>query len=219
MALKLPLRVSFPISLDPNPNPNPTHPLPSTELRFSRSNTPNAGDESSSSAVQTSRSAPSSVDSHPAFRFSNIPKSRPRRLREPPENVKIGDDGVSYVIDGAPFEFKYSYTETPKAKPLKIREPPFLPFGPATMPRPWTGRAPLPPSKKKQKEFDSFVLPPPNKKGIKPVQSPGPFLPGTSPRYVQSREEILGEPLTQEEINDLVRSSMKANRQLNIGSF
>ncbi|XP_015954210.1 CRS2-associated factor 1, chloroplastic [Arachis duranensis] len=191
MALKL--TITFPITLESNSRP-------STELQFSRSDL-------------TDRHR----QQHPAFKFSNIPKSRPKRLTIPPDNIKIGEDGLSYVIEGAPFEFKYSYTETPKAKPLKIREPPFLPFGPATTPRPWTGRAPLPPSKKQQKEFDSFVLPPPDKKGIKPVQSPGPFLPGTFPRYVSSREEILGEPLTQQEIDALVRSSVKTNRQLNIG--
>ena len=136
-----------------------------------------------------------------------------------PANVKIAEDGVSYLIDGAPFEFKYSYTETPKLKPIKMRERPFVPFGPTTMPRPWTGRAPLPPSKKKLKEFDSFVLPPPDKKGVKPVQKPGPFLPGTAPRYVQTREEIMGEPLTPEEIDNMIKGCIKNNRQLNIGNF
>ncbi|KAK4280927.1 hypothetical protein QN277_012479 [Acacia crassicarpa] len=158
-----------------------------------------------------------SAESHPALRFSNIPNHRDIPVARTPANVKVADDGVSYVIDGAPFEFKYSYTETPKVKPLKMREPPFVPFGPTTMPRPWTGRAPLPPSKKKLREFDSFVLPPPHKKGVKPVQKPGPFLPGTSPRYVQSREEILGEPLTQDEIDELVKGCRKTSRQLNIG--
>ncbi|KEH21343.1 putative RNA-binding, CRM domain-containing protein [Medicago truncatula] len=155
--------------------------------------------------------------SHPALKFSNIPKQKLKPVNKTPENVKISEDGVSYVIEGAPFEFKYSYTETPKSKPVQMREPPFVPFGPVTMPRPWTGRPPLPPSKKKLKEFDSFVLPPPHKKGVKPVQSPGPFLPGTSPRYVMSREEVLGEPLTKEEINELVRSTLKSSRQLNLG--
>lgn len=87
------------------------------------------------------------------------------------------------------------------------------------MPRPWTGRAPLPPSKKKMKEFDSFVLPPPNKKGVKPIQKPGPYLPGSGPRYVQSREEILGEPLTAEEVKELVNSCLKSERQLNMGNY
>lgn len=134
-------------------------------------------------------------------------------------DVVLSEDGLSYVIDGAPFEFKYSYTETPKVKPLKLREAPYAPFGPTTMSRPWTGRAPLPPSKKKLKEFDSFRLPPPGKKGVKPVQSPGPFLPGTGPRYVKTREEILGEPLTEEEVRDLVNGCIKSQRQLNIGTL
>ncbi|BAT72854.1 hypothetical protein LR48_Vigan11g085600 [Vigna angularis] len=227
MALKLAHTHNFPIfapTLDPNPNPRP-----SSEPRLSRWSNPQTRSDRSPNARRTSRpSGPANrskspprpnvdPESHPALRFSNIPKLKPRRITSAPDNVKISDDGLSYVIDGAPFEFKYSYTETPKAKPTKIREPPFLPFGPATMPRPWTGRAPLPPSKKKLKEFDSFELPPPHKKGVKPVQSPGPYLPGTGPRYVKSREEILGEPLTKEEIRELVKSCMKTPRQLNMG--
>jgi hypothetical protein len=167
----------------------------------------------------------SETESHPAFRQiqkatkTKLPLSRNDAAFKANANVTISDDGVSYVIDGAPFEFKYSYTETPKAKPIKLREPPFVPFGPTTMGRPWTGRAPLPPSKKKLKEFDSFQLPPPHKKGVKPVQAPGPFLFGSGPRYVKSREEILGEPLTKEEISDLVNKCMKVMRQLNIGNW
>lgn len=129
--------------------------------------------------------------------------------------VKVGEDGVSYVVADAPFEFQYSYTETPKVKPLKLREPPVAPFGPTTMPRPWTGRKPM--IKKQLPEFDSFKLPPPHKKGVKPVQSPGPFLPGSGPKYVHSREEILGEPLTKEEIEDLVKGCRKSRRQMNMG--
>lgn len=110
--------------------------------------------------------------------------------------MKIGEDGVSYFIDGAPFEFKYSYTETPAANPIRMRQPPFVPFGPGTMPRPWTGRTP--------KDLDSVPKP------------PGPFSDGAGPR---SREEILGEPLTKEEINGLVEVTKKTTRQLNIGTF
>ncbi|CAK7337460.1 unnamed protein product [Dovyalis caffra] len=158
---------------------------------------------------------------HPAFRPRitrvPLPQNNGKPLVDRKADIKVSEDGLSYVIDGAPFEFKYSYTETPKVKPLKLREAPYAPFGPTTMPRPWTGRAPLPPSKKKLKDFDSFVLPPPDKKGVKPVQSPGPFLPGSGPRYAKSREEILGEPLTQEEIEELVDGSLKAKRQLNMG--
>ncbi|KAK5824626.1 CRS2-associated factor 1, chloroplastic isoform X1 [Gossypium arboreum] len=173
----------------------------------------------SSPSIPGKKSKYSKPPNHPAFRkFSkaaNPPPPSP--LDKKPANVAIGEDGVSFVIDGAPFEFKYSYTETPKVKPVKLREPPYSPFGPTTMPRPWTGRAPLPPSKKKMKEFDSFVLPPPEKKGVKSIQKPGPYLPGTGPRYVQSREEILGEPLTAEEVKELVNSCLKSQRQLNMG--
>lgn len=132
-------------------------------------------------------------------------------------DIKIDDKGVSYVFPDAPFVYQYSYTETPKMKPLAVREPPVAPFEPATMGRPWTGRKPLPPSKKKMPEFDSFQLPPPHKKGIKPVQAPGPFLPGSGPQHVKSREEILGEPLTKEEVDEMVESCRKSARQLNIG--
>ncbi|XP_073226227.1 CRS2-associated factor 1, chloroplastic [Cicer arietinum] len=199
IAITLPI---FSPPLDTNPNPSRS----STQLKFSHSN-----------SDRPTTKPKLDPQSHPALKFSNIPKQTSKPVSKASENVKISDDGLSYVIEGAPFEFKYSYTETPKAKPLKLREPGFLPFGPVTMPRPWTGRPPLPPSKKKLKEFDSFVLPPPHKKGVKPVQSPGPYLPGTSPKYVRSREEVLGEPLTKEEIKVLVQSCLKSSRQLNMG--
>lgn len=153
----------------------------------------------------------------------NRPKNKPKVPDSPPQlgakpEVKLSEDGLSYVIDGAPFEFKYSYTETPKVKPLKLREAPYAPFGPTTMGRPWTGRAPLPQSQKPPREFDSFSLPPAGKKGVKPVQKPGPFRPGVGPRYVYTKEEILGEPLTKEEIRELVTSCLKTTRQLNMGT-
>ncbi|XP_050216950.1 CRS2-associated factor 1, chloroplastic [Mercurialis annua] len=160
---------------------------------------------------------------HPAFRPLSKTKKIPKLTRHDAQpidrnaDVKLSEDGLSFVVDGAPFEFKYSYTETPKIKPVKLREAPFSPFGPTTMGRPWTGRAPLPPSKKKLREFDSFKLPPPDKKGVKPVQKPGPFLPGSGPRYVYTREEILGEPLTKEEIRELIEGCLRTRRQLNMG--
>lgn len=132
--------------------------------------------------------------------------------------VTVSEKGIAYKLKDAPFEFQYSYTETPKVKPLALREPPFLPFGPITMPRPWTGRAPLPASKKKLPVFDSFRLPPPEKKGVKPVQAPGPYLNGTGPKYAAAtRDEILGEPLANEEIKELIKGSLKSKRQLNMG--
>ncbi|PRQ46661.1 putative RNA-binding, CRM domain-containing protein [Rosa chinensis] len=192
------------------------------EPTFKSIGTPSSPSSPSIPGRKSKYSKNPSPSSHPAFRRVIRPTKLSSIAREKPEidrkaNISVGDDGLSYVIDGAPFEFKYSYTETPKQKPIKLREPPYAPFGPTTMGRPWTGRAPLPPSKKKLKEFDSFQLPPPHKKGVKPVQSPGPYLPGSGPKYVKSREEILGEPLTDQEVKDLVNSCVKTRRQLNMG--
>ncbi|KAL8120031.1 CRS2-associated factor 1, chloroplastic [Apium graveolens] len=154
---------------------------------------------------------------HPAFKTFLKFQKLPAPETVPETGIKIGDNGVSYLVPEAPFEFQYSYTETPKdVKPLKLREPAIAPFGPGTMPRPWTGRKPLSPSKKNF-EFDSFKLPPPHKKGVKPVQSPGPFLAGSGPKYVSSRQEILGEPLSDKEVSELVTTCLKSQRQLNLG--
>lgn len=190
-------------------------------LVFKSTGTPSSPSKPSIPGKKSKYSKPHKPDKHPAFqrnfskptKITSLPLDKPVN---PKANISVTEDGVSYVIDGAPFEFRYSYTETPKVKPLKLRET-YVPFGPTTMARPWTGRAPLPASKKKLKEFDSFRLPPPNKKGVKPVQHPGPFLPGTGPRYVSSREEILGEPLTKQEVKELLLSCIKSKRQLNMG--
>jgi hypothetical protein len=51
---------------------------------------------------------------------------QPQNNAEPPidmkADIKLSEDGVSYVRDGTPFEFKYSCMETRKVKPLKLRE-------------------------------------------------------------------------------------------------
>ncbi|XP_021293022.1 CRS2-associated factor 2, chloroplastic isoform X2 [Herrania umbratica] len=131
--------------------------------------------------------------------------------------VVIGENGVSYQLPGAPFEFQFSYSETPKAEPIAIREPAFLPFAPPTMPRPWTGKAPLKKSKKKIPLFDSFNPPPPDKKGVKYVEMPGPFPYGKYPKEGKTREEILGESLKKWEIKMLVKPQLSDNRQVNLG--
>ncbi|KAM7515432.1 hypothetical protein LguiA_005015 [Lonicera macranthoides] len=238
MALKI--LTQFPIFFPPSHHHH--HHRRATEIRFSRWNNAETQkfnrqertqkQQIEDDTVSTPTGAPSPPSSpsltgkasnysktHPAFRRTFRLQKLPNRLQELPKDkagIKISDNGISYVIPDAPFEFQYSYTEAPKVKPLKLREAPITPFGPGTMPRPWTGRKPLPPSKKKI-DFDSFKLPPPHKKGVKPVQHPGPFLPGSGPKYVQSREEILGEPLTKEEIDDLVKGSLKSKRKLNMG--
>ncbi|XP_061990484.1 CRS2-associated factor 2, chloroplastic [Rosa rugosa] len=136
--------------------------------------------------------------------------------------VVIGENGLSYQLPGAPFEFQYSYSETPKVKPLAIREPAFLPFAPPTMPRPWTGKAPLKSAKEKKMKrkvplFDSFNPPAPGTKGVKRVEMPGPFDLGKRPKPGKTREEILGEPLKRWEVKMLVKEQLSDSRQVNLG--
>ncbi|XP_021756735.1 CRS2-associated factor 1, chloroplastic-like [Chenopodium quinoa] len=155
---------------------------------------------------------------HPAFRRVAKRVKLPETGVGGETDIRVGENGVTYVVPGAPFEYMYSYTETPKnVKPIGLREPAVSPFGPGTLGRPWTGRKPLPGSKKELPEFDSFRIPEPGKKGVKSVQKPGPYLPGSGPKYVVSREEVIGEPLTAEEIKELVEGCRKTKRQLNMG--
>lgn len=135
------------------------------------------------------------------------------------DSFGASDDTVpvkNHPLSDLPFEFQYSYSEAPKAPILRQRED-FSPFGPSTMQRPWTGRAPLKPSKKKLREFDSFNPPPRDKKGIKYVQDPGPFPEGQGPKPAKTREEILGEPLTKDEVALLVEKCNRESRQVNLG--
>eukprot|EP00250_Pteridium_aquilinum_P016984 c23395_g2_i1 orf=148-1905(+) len=128
------------------------------------------------------------------------------------------------VHSDLPFAFRWSYTEVPKVQPIGFQEK-YSPFGPGRLDRPWDGQEALPADTsspiRKQREnrkrhvIDSFN--PPSKKGIKPVTEPGPFLPGTGPKRAKTREEILGEPLTKEETEMLLRHSLKTKKQINIG--
>ncbi|PIN09173.1 hypothetical protein CDL12_18241 [Handroanthus impetiginosus] len=215
--LRFEKRFDSALSIAHNFNPAPPHPT-----TFKSTGTPSAPSAPSIPGKRSKYSKnPASETLHPAFKPLSKPQKIPVKENGSPNpaspNFVIDENGVSYEMPDAPFVYQYSYTETPKAKPVKLREPLVSPFGPETMAKPWLGRKPLPPSKKKLPEFDSFQLPPPHKKGVKPVQSPGPFLPGSGPKYVKSREEILGAPLTKEEIEELINACKKSNRQLNIG--
>ncbi|KAI3452711.1 hypothetical protein Pfo_009375 [Paulownia fortunei] len=132
--------------------------------------------------------------------------------------IVVGNSGISYHLPGAPFEFMYSYSETPKAQPLAMREPAFLPFAPPTMPRPWTGKAPMKKSKRKIKLFEPL-----GGDGTDKNENAG------GKRYemlrdyelgkvsMRPREEVLGEPLTRWEIKDILKPYMSSNRQVNLG--
>lgn len=91
-----------------------------------------------------------------------------------------------------PFDFRYSYSESdPNAKPIGFREPPrFSPFGPGRLDREWNGV--------------SARL----KEGVE------------KDRVLREREEVLGEPLT-EEVEELVERYRHSDcsRQINLGPF
>ncbi|MCO5592334.1 hypothetical protein L7F22_046335 [Adiantum nelumboides] len=120
-------------------------------------------------------------------------------------------------VSSLPFEIQYSYSETPNAPVIRYRESPYSPFGPSSLSRPWTGGPPRKKSKKNLPLFDSFNPPPKGKKGIKPVQDPGPYRDGQGPKPAKSRDEILGEPLNAQEIAELVDCCQNESRQLNLG--
>ncbi|MCO5569719.1 hypothetical protein L7F22_023434 [Adiantum nelumboides] len=133
------------------------------------------------------------------------------------ENTPASAYWHKHNLPDLPFEFQFSYSETPQRPILRYREPSFSPFGPPNVKRPWIGGRPTPPSKKKTPVFDSFKPPPQDLKGVKHVQAPGPYPPGQGPKTAKSREEILGEPLTKEEIVYLVEKCRREPRQLNLG--
>ena len=185
--------------------------ISSTSETFKSLGTPSAPSQPSIPGKKSKYSKPPPkpkplLDWHPVV-------SRVERLEflPGPENVKIGEDGVSYVVDGAPFDFRFSYTETPKANPVKLREPPYAPFGPPTLPRPWTGRNPVPPSKTTVTDFHLLSPPLSDEEGAELVRLAVPIW--------ESREQVLGEPLTENEINRLVKRAGKSSRQLHIGIF
>ncbi|KAH9610105.1 hypothetical protein KSS87_004340 [Heliosperma pusillum] len=206
-------------------NYTPATPSPSPPPPHKSTGTPSTPSLSSIRSPKSKYSKPERRNSsHPAFQKSAKRSRLPTRTAQPglsgdAVEVKVSDvGGLTYVVPGAPFEFMYSYTEAPKGvKPLALREAAIAPFGPGTMPRPWTGRRPLPPSKKNLPEFDSFKPPPGGKKGVKSVQNPGPYLPGSGPKYVMTREEVLGEELTSLEVTDMIDGCRKTKRQLNMG--
>ncbi|KAI3878101.1 hypothetical protein MKW92_020045 [Papaver armeniacum] len=180
----------LPSPSDPTPKPSTPIPIPRypKPLKSQKSITKQPPNESTSPAFKTF---------HRRTKYYK-PVSDGVISSEGDRSVIIGESGVSYLLPGAPFEFQFSYSETPKVKPLAIREPAFLPFAPPTMPRPWTGKAPLKKSKKNIPLFDSFNPPPVSKEGM-------------------TREEILGERLTREEVRMLVKPHLSHNRQVNLG--
>ncbi|MED6205920.1 hypothetical protein PIB30_022205 [Stylosanthes scabra] len=90
-----------------------------------------------------------------------------------------------------PFDFRYSYSETnPSVRPIGFRESPkFSPFGPGRLDRKWTGT-----SAPVLEEVDQTKL-------------------------EEERNQVLGEPLTEDEVAELVERYRHSDcaRQINLG--
>ncbi|KAL3725626.1 hypothetical protein ACJRO7_030628 [Eucalyptus globulus] len=118
---------------------------------------------------------------------------RPRRSKarkEPPGSSRGGDPERPAGPD-LPFDFRYSYSETRAAvEPIGFREPPrFSPFGPGRIDRTWTGTSA------------------PAREAPDPEKAAG------------ERERVLGAPLSEEEVAELVERYRHSdcNRQINLG--
>lgn len=131
--------------------------------------------------------------------------------------ILIGESGLSYQLPGAPFEFQFSYSETPKAKPLAIREPAFLPFAPPTMPRPWTGKAPMKKAKRNVRLFGTVEEEEEGNGVQRRMEMRAGYDFGRFSGVVKPRNELLGKPLTKLEARDLVKPYLSSNRQVNLG--
>nr|GMC76544.1 CRS2-associated factor 2, mitochondrial [Ipomoea batatas] len=132
--------------------------------------------------------------SDPPFSSTSAKTLKPLKTKEKKKSTKNSHSNNSQnspVSSDLPFDFWYSYSETNSAiEPIGFREPPkFSPFGPGRLDRKWTGTC-------------------------APAQSP-PDL----EKIAEERQAVLGEPLSEEEIAELVEKYRHNNcsRQINLG--
>jgi len=154
---------------------------------------PNQGAQALAGRLLRSSSSLSDPDDDPPF--TRIPKPLPRAPSPPPKPKalagKIRPDEPAH--SDLPFDFRYSYSETdPAWRPIGFHEPArFSPFGPGRLDRPWDG--------------------------VAAARGGG----GDGGGGGRSREEVLGEPLSVEEVADLVERYRHSDcsRQINLGEF
>ncbi|KAG7537968.1 YhbY-like superfamily [Arabidopsis suecica] len=122
------------------------------------------------------------------------PLSKPTKPPKEKKKTKKQDQSSEMkipVISDLPFDFRYSYSETnPEIEPIGFREPKrFSPFGPGRLDRKWTGTTAL-----ASPEIDQS-------------------------QWVEERARVLGEPLTEEEVTELVERYRHSDcsRQINLG--
>lgn len=171
----------------------------------------------SSQATLSSFDKPQSSNKYswraPRFIESEGQSQKPQWKRPPPSGKKqkppykppssLDRSGKTALHSELPFDFQFSYTETPKFVPLGFREPKFSPFGPGRLDREWTGWS-APSKSTAVTSIDG------NEEGS---EQPSGYI------HSKSRYEILGEPLSQEEIQVLVDKNRRQStkRQVNLG--
>ncbi|KAE8675214.1 CRS2-associated factor 2 [Hibiscus syriacus] len=124
--------------------------------------------------------------------FSPISKPlEPPKLKPKPPDPKPNRNPASPIKSSLPFDFRHSYSESdPSLEPIGFREPKrFSPFGPGRLDREWTGT-----SAPVRDEVDSS-------------------------RVEEERVRVLGDPLTEEEVGELVEKYRHSDcaRQINLG--
>lgn len=103
---------------------------------------------------------------------------------------------------------------------MAIREPAFLPFAPPTMPRPWTGKAPMKNERRKARKIAlvESMNPVAEEEGrVKRLEMVRPLEMGRFPVEVKPRQKVIGKPLTRAEIYELLKPHIGSNRQVNLG--
>ncbi|XP_010675681.2 CRS2-associated factor 2, mitochondrial [Beta vulgaris subsp. vulgaris] len=127
--------------------------------------------------------------------FSLIPKPLKENIdKQKQKQSRNSQNTLNFPINSdLPFDFRYSYSESdPSVQPIGFREPPkFSPFGPGRLDRKWTGtHAPVRGDKLEERE-----------------------------KWEKEKEHVLGEPLLEEEVDELVEKYRHNDcaRQINIG--
>ncbi|KAF9589221.1 hypothetical protein IFM89_020659, partial [Coptis chinensis] len=125
--------------------------------------------------------------------FTPIHKpSKPSKKPHPQNPINSSEYQNPTFQSDLPFDFRYSYSETnPSIKPIGFREPPrFSPFGPGRLDRKWTGTS-------------------------APVEEVVDME-----KVLEERKLVIGEPLSDEEIEVLVEKYRHSdcNRQINLGN-
>lgn len=131
----------------------------------------------------------------PLSKPTKPPKPK-KKTKKPPQQDQSPEpitNPPTPATSDLPFDFRYSYSETnPAIEPIGFREPKrFSPFGPGRLDRKWTGTC-APASRESDQS-----------------------------QWAEEREKILGEALTEEEVNELVERYRHSDcsRQINLGTY